>query len=222
MSDKTKVFCIGFQKTGTTSLGRALEILGYRVCGPVGVTNPDISRKALEWAEARVSQYDAFQDNPWPLLYKELDHRYPGSKFILTTRHPRSWIRSVKKYFGPYEAAAEVWIYGGVGTPIKNQKRFLRRYKDHNQAVRDYFKDRPNDLLVVDLSKGHVWEKICGFLDCEVPNVPFPMSNKSGSIGAELQRHIVGVFATARTNLRRMIEQATTYWHAIRGGWIRP
>jgi hypothetical protein len=199
-----KIFCIGFQKTGTTSLGLALQRLGYKVCGPVGVTNPDIKRKALSWAVERVPEFDAFQDNPWPILYKEMDRLYPGSKFILTTRHPRSWIKSAKKYFGPYESAAEVWIYDGVGTPIKNQKRFLKRFKDHNQEVRDYFKDRPEDFLEIDLGKGHGWQEICTFLGCPVPDAPFPFENKSGSIGAETQRHVVGLFATTRTNIRRL------------------
>ena len=201
-----KVFCIGFQKTGTTSLGHALEILGYRVCGPVGVTNPDIQTKALSWAVKRVPDFDAFQDNPWPLLYKEMDRLYPGSKFILTTRHPRSWIKSAKKYFGYYESAAEVWIYDGIGTPIKNQKRFLQRYKEHNNDVRHYFKDRPNDFLEIDLGKGHGWGEICTFLGCAIPNRTFPFENKSGTLTAELQRHAVGIFATVRVYLRRIRE----------------
>ncbi len=199
-----KIFCIGFQKTGTTSLGRALEVLGYRVCNPdVFVTDPNIGEKALDYAIEKIPQYDAFQDNPWPLLYKELDARYPGSRFILTTRHPRSWLRSVKKYFGPYEAAAEVWIYGGVGTPYKNQKRFLQRYKRHNREVREYFKGRPNDFLEIDLGKGHGWKEICAFLEQPAPETPFPFENKSGSVSAEMQRHAVGMFATARTNFHR-------------------
>ena len=201
-----KIFCIGFQKTGTTSLGKALEILDYKVCGPVGVTNPKIEKEALGWAIQRINYYDAFQDNPWPMFYKELDRLYPGSKFILTTRHPRNWIKSAKKYFGYYESAAEVWIYGGVGTPIKNQKRFLQRYKKHNREVRDYFKNRPNDFLEIDLGKGHGWQEICSFLDQDIPNTAFPFENKSGSIGAEMQRHIVGLFATSRTNLHRAKE----------------
>lgn len=199
-----KIFCIGFQKTGTTSLGKALEILGYNVCGPVGVTNPEIEEKALQWAIERVPHYDAFQDNPWPLLYKELDRLYPGSKFILTSRNPRSWIKSVYRYFGSYEAAAEVWIYGGVGTPINNRHRFVKRYKQHNREVRDYFKNRPDDFIEIDFSKGHGWKEICAFLGDDIPETPFPRSNASGSWQAELQRHAVGIIGTIRTNLHRL------------------
>ena len=205
-----KIFCIGFQKTGTTSLGKALEILGYNVCGPVGVTNPDIDEKALIWALERVRRYDAFKDNPWPLLYKELDFLCPGSKFILTTRSPRSWIKSMYRYFGSYEAAAEVWIYGGVGTPVKNRHRFVKRYKQHNREVRAYFKNRPDDFLEIDFSKGHDWKEICDFLGDDMPAVPFPRSNKSGSWEAEVQRHSVGMIGTVRTVLARLIKPYKT------------
>lgn len=203
-----KIFCIGFQKTGTTSLGRALEVLGYKVCGPIGVTNPQIQDKALEWAIEKIPHYDAFQDNPWPLLYRELDQLYPDAKFILTTRRPRSWLKSMKQYFGNYEAAAESWIYGEGITPLKNPYKCMRRFKRHNREVRQYFKDRPDDLLEIDLSKGHQWEQICPFLGIDIPEQPFPMSNKSGTIEAEAQRHAVGLFGTARNYYDRFNRQA--------------
>lgn len=199
-----KIFCIGFQKTGTTSLGAALEVLGYKVCGPIGVTNPRIEKEALGWALTKTPYYDAFQDNPWPLLYKELDHLYPGSKFILTHRRPRSWLRSMRQYFGNYEAPAESWIYGEGITPLKNPLKCLRTYVRHNREVRRYFKNRPDDFLEIDLSKGDGWEEICTFLGKDIPAVPFPRSNKSGSIEAEAQRHAVGLFGTARNVFDRV------------------
>ena len=59
-----KVFCIGFHKTGTTSLAVALRQLGYRVTGHNGVSDADIAEKVYEMAYGLVEQYDAFQDNP--------------------------------------------------------------------------------------------------------------------------------------------------------------
>ena len=50
-------------------------------------------------AYAMVEQFDAFEDNPWPLLYRELDERFPGSKFILTRRPTENWINSQVKDF---------------------------------------------------------------------------------------------------------------------------
>ena len=85
-----KVFGIGFHKTGTTSLALALRQLGYSVTGPNGVNDPNISQNARALVRDLVDQFDAFQDNPWPILFRELDEWYPNSKFVLTLREPHS------------------------------------------------------------------------------------------------------------------------------------
>lgn len=105
-----KVFCIGFQKTGTSSMGIALEILGYNVCGHVnvlGITDPNQREKIIESVLSKTSDYNAFEDNPWCFLYKKLDKLYPGSKFILTTRDSNKWIVSMQKYFGNYDSSIQ-------------------------------------------------------------------------------------------------------------------
>ena len=63
---KPKVFCIGFHRTGTKSLAQALRSLGYRVAGPTGAQNPAIAERAVAMALALATEYDAFNDNPWP------------------------------------------------------------------------------------------------------------------------------------------------------------
>ena len=98
-----KIFCIGFHKTGTTTLEVALQRLGYRVTGSFGTKDPDIASKVHELAYAKVPDYDAFEDNPWPILYRDLDARFPGSKFILTRRPSDAWIRSQVKDFASTE-----------------------------------------------------------------------------------------------------------------------
>lgn len=173
-----KVFCIGFHKTGTTSLAVALRKLGYRVTGPNGVRDPKIEQNVQKLVHELVPQFDAFQDNPWPIVYKELDARYPGSKFILTLRDSNSWIQSQVKHFGRQTTPMRFWIYG-VGCPQGNEALYVRRFEEHNQDVLDYFKHRPSDLLVMNLAAGDAWEKLCGFLDAPVPESPFPHVNKA-------------------------------------------
>ena len=120
-----KVFCIGFHKTGTTSLGDALTTLGYRVTGLAGKNDPEIGNHVLDMARRLVGEFDAFQDNPWPILYRELDAMCPGSKFILTLRDPEPWIRSQVRHFGRSETPMRRWIYGvghnHAGQPARNQ-----------------------------------------------------------------------------------------------------
>lgn len=175
---QSKVFCIGFHKTGTTSMKVALETLGYRVTGPNGVRDPEIGKNVLSMASELVQRFDAFQDNPWPVLYRELDRRYPGSKFILTLRDEESWIRSQVRHFGQNETPMRKWIYG-VGCPAGNEKAYLERFNRHNDEVVKYFADRPNDFLVMDLASGDGWSKLCPFLGLDIPREPFPHVNRA-------------------------------------------
>ena len=87
---KGKIICVGFQKTGTSTLREALRILGYKV--------KDTSTRALipilkgDYAKIlrMIKNYDAIEDTPWYIIYQELDRLLPDSKFILTgqTRNP--------------------------------------------------------------------------------------------------------------------------------------
>lgn len=175
-----KVFCIGFHKTGTTSLELALKKLGYRVKGSFGTKDPDIASKVHEMACAMVGDFDAFEDNPWPILYRELDQRFPGSKFVLTRRPAENWIRSQVKDFATTETPMRRWIYGdNAGCPAGNEAIYIARYERHNREVQEYFAHRHNDLLIIDLPNDDGWSRLCPFLGHPVPNEPFPHANKA-------------------------------------------
>lgn len=171
-----KVFGIGFHKTATTSLAEALELLGYHVTGPNGVKNPQIAEEAWSLALQLTKEFDAFQDNPWPLLYQQLDKELPGSKFILTLRPTNEWLKSIVRHFGQEETPMRNWIYG-VGHPTGNENIYKTRYENHNSEVLDYFNERPQDLLVMNITAGDGWEKLCPFLGTPIPSVPFPQAN---------------------------------------------
>jgi hypothetical protein len=175
-----KIFGIGFHKTGTTSLGLALEELGYRVCGKLGVHHAKIASQALDFACARLDDYDAFQDNPWPLLYRELDARCPGSRFILTIRPSDRWVQSICSHFGDTSTPMREWIYG-VGSPLGNEDAYLRRYEAHNAAVQEYFASRPHDLLVLRMGEQDGWNELCQFLGHPTRPGPFPHGNSQAA-----------------------------------------
>ena len=176
-----KVFGIGFHKTGTKSLAKALTTMGYRVTGPNATRQIDIAQSAMDIALNLVEHYDAFQDNPWPLLYKQLDQRIPNSKFILTIRDSEGWINSVCNYFGQRETPMRQWIYGS-GSPIGNESLYLAKYQGHNQKVIQYFQHREKDLLVVNLIEQPAWQPLCQFLGKQVPDIAFPHINQNISI----------------------------------------
>lgn len=174
----TKVFCIGFHKTGTTSMAKALSALGYKVTGPNGTRDPDIARNVYEMAAALLKKNDAFQDNPWPIIYKWCHEQYPDAKFILTLRDPERWYESQRKHFAASTTPMREWIYGpGFGAPLNHKSRYQERFNAHNAEVIEYFKDKDN-LLVVDITDGDGWNKLCPFLGKAIPkDLPFPHAN---------------------------------------------
>jgi hypothetical protein len=180
-----KVFGIGFHKTGTTSLADALTVLGYRVTGPNGVRLKGMNHE-VAWglASQLLPRFDAFQDNPWPMLYKELDRAVPGSRFILTLRSEDEWLDSVIRHFGTSGTPMREWIYG-VGAPIGHEDVFLDRYRRHNRDVMEHFKGR-EDLLVMRITDGDGWRLLCPFLGRAEPEMPFPHSNPAGRTTADL------------------------------------
>lgn len=174
-----KIICVGMQKTGTTTLQQALNLLGYSVRkgttrGLISILKGDY-KKVLSIAK----DYEALEDLPWFVIYKELDTRIAGSKFILTMREEESWYKSVSRYMGDLQRPHNEWIYGrGKGILQDNKENTLKVYREHNKEVLDYFKDRPDDLMVLDISNGDGWEKLCAFLGNDVPDMPFPHANK--------------------------------------------
>ncbi len=169
---------VGFQKTGTSSLRDALRMLGCSV----GDNNHQVLWPYLHgnfervWRKLRA--FDAVEDNPWPLMYKDIDAHVPGSKFILTVRDPERWYDSVARHIGDLRDPMHEWIYGvGKGLPKDDKAHTLAVYTRHNQEVMDHFKDRQDDLLVVDFTQGAGWEELCGFLGHDVPDIPFPHAN---------------------------------------------
>jgi hypothetical protein len=120
-------------------------------------------------------KYVAFCDSPINYMFKELDEAYPESKFIYTTREFDLWVVSRVAQFG--------------GTP----KLHRRKWDEHEQAVFEHFKDRPQDLLVYNLCGGDGWEPLCEFLGVPVPKAHFPWKNKTGrKRRTRIQRQIRG------------------------------
>lgn len=199
---KNKVFGIGLQKTGTSSLGKALKTFGYNV----NQTDYAMMKKLIagdkQSIRAKAECFDGFEDNPWPIVYKDLDRWFPGSKFILTVRDKKNWLRSIIRHFGKKTFEFEQWYYG-VDYPIGNESVYVERFENHNMEVLEYFKDRPNDLLVVDWEKGDDWDKLCTFLEQKVPSRPFPHLNRNKTFTDRVKKKYRG----ALIRLKKMIKK---------------
>ncbi len=100
-----KVFVIGFNKTGTTTLKKTLSSFGLKVGNQVAaeVLTEDWSKyKKADRIIRYCHTADAFQDLPFskPKLYEDLDQAFPNSRFILTIRDtPEQWFQSLVNYY---------------------------------------------------------------------------------------------------------------------------
>lgn len=176
-----KIFGIGLSKTGTTSLASALQLLGYRTRDNMGLQvyrAGDISSLDLGVVDA----HDALTDTPIPSFYRELDARYPKSKFILTVREREAWLQSCKKQFTQKLAdkqneAHQRLFVDLYGTDVFEEEQFARGYDRFVEGVTAYFRDRPGDLLVLDVAAGDGWAKLCPFLGVPQPDRAFPKAN---------------------------------------------
>ncbi|AWM13010.1 hypothetical protein DI487_03455 [Flavobacterium sediminis] len=195
---KEKVFVIGYHKTGTSSLGKAMLTLGFRVCGSLkegyGYKDSDkaFPEYLMEQAQPLFDKYDAFQDTPWFLLYKELYYRFPEAKFILTIRDEEKWIKSMQGHFGKNSYPYHDYIYEDSDM-FSDSEKYIQVYKQHNSSVREFFKDKPKQLLEINLKEDDKWEKICTFLNVKVPQRDFPHVNKASSrtaLGTKIKKFI--------------------------------
>ena len=172
---RPKVFGIGLNKTGTKTLGRYLTRLGYRNRSwdsPTAYTSPSFDLwKAgrIEDLLAIMEEYDSGEDWPWPLLYRELDERFPDARFVLTVRESsETWFRSLCNMavrIGPLPLY-EKHVYGDA-MPQGRKEQHIQVYEAHNRAVREYFRDRPGKLLELCWEKGDTGEDLARFLGLE-------------------------------------------------------
>ena len=181
----TRIFGIGMQKTATTSLHRALIMLGY----------DSAHWKTAHWAKAiweEMKRYGtsttlersyALCDLPIPLLFRELDAAYPGSKFILTLRDEDAWVESVRAHWSDENPFRVQWdtdpFTHRIHTELYGRRKFdeqvmRERYRRHNTEVLEYFKARPRDLLVMNMSTGAGWYELCGFLRKPLQTASYP------------------------------------------------
>ncbi len=181
-----KIFGIGLQKTGGTSLISALDMLGYEV-----IQSPremlKYNGKGLGIGFDLVEKYDYLSDIPIPLFYKELDKAFPNSKFIMTSRSVDSWLKSAESHFSFNRKIFRNLIRGRrvgkyvaqlFGTECFNSEKYLDVFNKHESDVKDYFSGREKDLLCFNIFQGDGWRELCSFLDKPLPNEGFPVKNK--------------------------------------------
>ena len=203
---KNKVFCIGQNKTGTTTIEAVLRSLRYKM--------GDQSKGELLFKEWAVRDFknivklcktaDAFQDVPFSndFTYVALDYAFPGSKFILTVRNNADeWFQSLTRFHTKiigkgrlptaedlkefdYRYKGFLWEhmcvkYGIDEDTLYDYTVYTNQYNMHNARVMEYFKYRPGDLLVINIAETDAIKKIYEFLGHSYSGEPMPHLNAS-------------------------------------------
>ena len=187
---KERIFGIGLSKTGTTSLTRALQILGHKT-NHFPFSALQFRSGQLDLDLGRICQWDACTDSPVALFYQRLEERFPKGKFILTQRDLNAWLDSCQNnhvWPGNYIRNKAIRLLPHVrkilclhrnvfGTEHFQRDKFRQAYERHHDSVVDYFNSKNRDLLVMDICSGDGWEPLCDFLGTPVPDIPFPCEN---------------------------------------------
>lgn len=167
---KSKIFGIGLSKTGTTSLTTALNILGLNIVHFPSVT---------DFFEI-IKTTDGATDTPAAMYYRTLYEIYPDAKFILTIREENSWVKSARAEFENRPARTEEiqllrrTLYS---SDTWDEEKYLSSYKNYNEEVLQFFADKKEKLLVLDIFFEDSWNKICEFLNLTPPGLNFPHMN---------------------------------------------
>jgi len=180
-----KVFCIGLNKTGTTSFGTALEWFGYHKFGWRGGQTGESHQLIMDYFAGRKEsliyaayKHNVMEDIPWPLMFREFEEHFPNAKFVLTVRKtPEIWLDSIQRHI-TNDYVGHRLIYGH-SMPKKNPQAYLDKYNTHNAEVVDYFADKPGKLLKMCFEEGDGWGKLLPFLGLKgTPVADFPHRNK--------------------------------------------
>ena len=176
-----KLIGVGLNRTGTKTLRAFCESWGFR--------HLTYDSEAFEMYRSgdtvslldRMAGYDSFEDWPWPLVFREIDERYPDAKFVLTVRRdPETWYASLCNLAvrqGPLRQYAQ-HIYG-YAMPQGHKAELMAFYEQHNEAVRSHFADRPDKLLEVCWEAGDDGATVAQFMGLPVPTVVKQHANRS-------------------------------------------
>jgi hypothetical protein len=204
-----RVIGVGFGRTGTASLRRALEILGLGPCYHMFVVAEEPWR-ARGWLEALRGEpdfpaifdgFDSTVDWPGAVFWRELLAAYPDAPVVLTVRDPQRWYDSMSQtiFRGGraqlHPLTRYVLAYLTIGRPayrhvaeLVNEGILGRVFDlriDREHAIGVFERHTAAVRAVVPRDRLLVydvsqgWEPLCVFLGVPVPDEPFPRVNSN-------------------------------------------
>lgn len=161
--DYRKIFCIGFNKTGTTSMHALFESLGFQAMdGPHW-------RKAEHWHVHY--QFQTFTDGP-PYNFKDLDKKFPKSLFILNVRNLDEWLDSRIEHIKFRMASGSFKPRRNWSLSHRSICEWILKRQAHHLNVLRYFSNRPESFLVINYIKNNrAADIICNFIGKPVVDI---------------------------------------------------
>lgn len=140
-----QVIGAGFGRTGTKSLQKALESLGYGKCYHMTelFTHPEHvhywrkahNKEKVAWSEL-FQGYQSIVDFPGSLYLDQLASAYPDAKIVLTIRDPDKWYQSVKKTIYSFDPGVMVKLKVLLKFPFSAKARnFLKVLKFNDDSI---------------------------------------------------------------------------------------
>ena len=130
--------------------------------------------------------FDAFTDNPYFHLWREIYAQYPDAKYILTVRDEERWIESCASFYRNRRIRPmRVWMFGKHANPGAQ----CREPAGMARCVPRAQRCRARALSAVDPAsssnstrrKMREWGPLCEFLGKPVPGAPWPHANVTQS-----------------------------------------
>lgn len=205
-----KIFCIGKNKTGTTTVMKVYNDFEYVVGNQreAELLNKNYYKKDFEAIIEYCKKYEAFQDVPfsWPNTYKYLNEAFHNSKFILTVRDNEDvWYESLVNFQTKLHGGGKLptvkdlknfeYVYKGWAWENRknvfgftendnpyDKEKLVSQYVNYNQEVRDFFKDKPSQFIEINVSKSEDYFRLCKFLNKKPIGNDFPWENKTTEI----------------------------------------
>ena len=155
---KSKIFCLGLGKTGTTSFAQFLREAGFNHYSNYHDTARFFAGD-FKYFEELVEQYDSFDDFPWPLMAAGLANR-TDSLFVLTFRTSfEEWYNSLCSHYERYgPAETDKAVYGWF-KPHGREAYYRHFYESHNARIRELFGDRV-DFLELNPAVPAMWQPL--------------------------------------------------------------
>jgi hypothetical protein len=203
-SDSGKIFVVGFNRTGTTSIQQSLQS-GNVLCGPQILHE----RLLRDWAQRRFDRivalcryYEGFQDYPFafPFTYQAMDQAFPDARFVLSMRDSaEQWYESLvgfesKALFGGqtatwdlidrcsycypgFVADASRLVYRWQDYGLYDRKHAIDLYNRHNDDVQEYFAHRSGKLIVINVAEADSYPRFAEFLNLPPGRTAFDKVN---------------------------------------------